>query len=183
MRKFGLCLCAVIAVLTVLGAPVLAHAPPPDTTPPLIGTPAFTPSSPSSTDTVTVLVNVTDNRSGVNNVTIVYTTDNWHTVNATVLATYSATTTTATAQIPALHAGGRVSFYIVSLDNAGNKAVNNNSGNYFSYNVAAPPVSSTTSTWIVYGALGAVLAGVAIASLKTLRRRNHSTPQTGYSNR
>lgn len=183
MRKFGLCLCAIISVLAVLSAPLLAHAAPPDTTPPVIGNPVFTPSSPSATDPVTVRANVTDNRSGVNNVTVVYTTDNWHATNTTLLATYNATTTTASAHIPALAAGGHVSFYIVSFDNAGNKAVNNNSGSYFNYNVPAPSLPTTTSTWLVYGVLGGVLAGVAVAALKMLRKRPQPSAQTHYSAR
>src|SRR5215472_8173708 len=118
MKKSSLSLCAIIAVLAVFSAPLLAHAAPPDTTPPSIGTPTISPSSPSSTSPVTVLVNVTDNRSGVNNVTIIYTTDNWQAVNTTLLASYNATTTVATAQIPALQAGGHVAYYIVAFDKA-----------------------------------------------------------------
>ena len=181
MRKFGLRLLVMMSVLTVLSAPLLAYAAPPDNTPPVIGNPVFTPSSPSATDIVTVRVNVTDNRSGVNNVTVVYTTDNWHATNKTLLATYNATTTTASAHIPALTAGGHVSFYIVAFDNAGNQAVNNNSGSYYNYTVPAPPISTTTSTWLVYGVLGAVLAGVAVAALKILRKRNQSSLQTHRS--
>ncbi len=44
----------------------------------------------------------------------------------------------ATAQIPALQYGGHVAYYVVALDNAGNKALNNNSGSYFAYDVPAP---------------------------------------------
>ena len=172
-----------IAVFGFLSAPLLAHAPPPDTTPPVIGTAVFSPSSPSATDSVTVLVNVTDNRSGVNNVTVVYTTDSWHAVNSTLLAMYNATTTTATAHIPALAAGGHVSFYIVAFDNAGNRQASNASGSYYSYDVAAPPISAITSTWIVYGVLGVVLAGVAIFALKTLRKGHQPSPQAHYAAR
>lgn len=183
MKKLGLCLCAVIAVLTVLSAPLLAHAAPPDTTPPVISNPVFTPSSPGATTPVTVQANVTDNRSGVSNVTIVYTTDNWHSVNTTLLAMYNTTTTTATAHIPALASGGHVSFYVVAFDNAGNKAVNNNSGNYYTYSVPAPPISSTTSTWLVYGILGATLGVVAIVALKILTKGKQASPQTQYPSR
>ena len=166
-----------IASIAFLSAPLLAHAPPPDNAPPVIGTAVFSPSSPSATDSVTVLVNVTDDRS-VNNVTVVYTTDNWHSVNTTLLATYNATTTTATAIIPPLFAGGHVSFYIVAFDNAGKRAASNTSGSYYSYNVASPPISATTSTWIVYGALAAVLAGVAAFAFKILRKGYQPGTQT-----
>ena len=117
MWKLRLSICLVMASLLVLGAPLMVHAPPPDTTPPSIGTPVISPSSPSASDIVTILVNVTDNRS-VQNVTIVYTTDNWQSVNTTVTASYNATTTTATGQIPALSSGGHVAYYIVALDKA-----------------------------------------------------------------
>src|SRR6266705_3114836 len=98
MRKKTLSLYLILAALSALSAPILAHAPPQDTSPPTIGTPVITPSSPSSTDPVTIQVNVTDHRSGVNNVTVVYTTDNWQTRNATLLAPYNVTTNTATTQ-------------------------------------------------------------------------------------
>ena len=159
---------------TILSIPSLANAVPPDTTPPVIGTPVFTPTSPSYTDKVTVWVNVTDNRSGVKNVTIVYTTDSWKTMNSSLTATYNATTTTAMAQIPSLANGGIVAFYIVAYDNNGNRQVNNNSGNYFTYTVTAPPSSgpnAITSSWLVYSVIAGVAAIVAVASVKILRKK------------
>src|SRR5439155_13477190 len=81
----------------------------------------------------TVYVNVTDQHSSVQNVTIIYTTDNWKMVNTTLLASYNATTTTATAQIPALASGGHVAFYVVAFNGNGIKGVNDNSGSYFGY--------------------------------------------------
>src|SRR5713226_6979779 len=135
-------------VWTNLNAPIV------DNTPPTIGTPTITPSSPGSSDTVTVKVNVTDTGSGVKNVSITYTTDNWKSVNKTLLANYNITTHYATAQIPPLQYGGHVEYYITAFDNAGNKAVNNNSGSYFSYDVSAP--------WFLNLWLYVVLALVAV---------------------
>jgi hypothetical protein len=162
----------------IFGVPLLAHAPPADTTPPSIGTPMVTPSSPAATDTVTVLVNVTDNR-GVQNVTIVYTTDNWHSVNSTIVASYNVTTTTATGRIPALATGGHVVYYIIAFDTAGNRQVNNNSGAYFGFDVEAPPISNVTSTWIAVAAVAGVGLGVAVVSLKMIRKRPQ-TPHQSY---
>ena len=170
MWKTRLSLFLILATLTILSAPILTHGLPPDTTPPSIGTPTITPHTPTSTDTVTLQVNVTDDRS-VQNVTIIYTTDLWKSVNQTVLASYNATTTTATAHIPALTSGGHVAYYIIAFDNAGNKQVNNNSGNYYGYDVAAPTFASTTSNWIVLGIVLAVVLGVAFVSLRIIKNQ------------
>src|SRR5207244_13647087 len=100
MKKIAFSMCLIMATLVILSVPLLAHAPP--NTPPTIGTPIIQPSSPTYNAPATVSVNVTDQHSSVQNVTITYTTDNWKMVNTTILASYNATTTTATAQIPAL---------------------------------------------------------------------------------
>src|SRR5213593_4281678 len=155
MWKLRLSICLVMASLLVLGAPLMVHAPPPDTTPPSIGTPVISPSSPSASDIVT----------------IVYTTDNWQSVNTTVTTSYNATTTTATGQIPALSAGGHVAYYIIALDNAGNKQVNNNSGTFYGYDVAASPLTSVTNAWLAIVAVAGIGLGVCIVSLKMLRKK------------
>jgi hypothetical protein len=170
MLKIRLSVYLVIASLLVLSAPLMVHAPPPDTTPPSIGTPIISPSSPSASDIVTIQVNVTDNHS-VQNVTIVYTTDNWQSVNTTITTSYNATTTTATGQIPALTNGGHVAYYIVALDTAGNKQVNNNSGASYAYDVAAPPITSVTNAWLAIVAVAGVGLGVCIVSLKMLKKK------------
>ncbi len=180
MRKKTLSLFFIVAALSVLSAPILVHAPPADTNPPTIGTPVITPSSPSAPDPVTIMVNVTDDRSGVNNVTIVYTTNNWQTVNVTLLASYNLTTTTASAQIPPLTTGGHVAFYIVAFDNQGNRQVNDKLGTYFGYDVTAPPFTSVTSNWIIVAMLAGVAAVVAFASLKIIRKRPQSTSRQPY---
>ncbi len=154
----------VVIVRTNLQAPIS------DNTPPTIGIPTIQPTSPSSSDQVKVSVNVTDSGSGVKNVSITYTTDNWKTTNTTVLASYNITTSKATGMIPALQNGGRVYYYVVSLDNAGNRAVNNNAGAYFSYDVPVPWYLNT----IVYGLLAAVFAVLLVALVLMTRRRKPS---------
>ncbi len=105
-----------------------------DATPPTIGTPSLSPSTPGSNDTVTVAVAVSD-PTGVASVLIVYTTDNWNLVNSTVLAPYNAAFDDYRAVIPEQPQGSHVSFYVVALNVGGNRAVNNNSGSFFSYNI------------------------------------------------
>jgi len=152
---------------TNLNAPIV------DNTPPTIGTPTIKPSSPGPSDTVTVSVNVTDD-SSVKNVSITYTTDNWKSVNKTLVATYNGTTYIATVQIPALTFGGRVEYYIIAFDSVGLKTVNNNAGSYFSYDVSSPWF---LNLWI--DILLAIAAAIAIAFVIFYTRRRHrSAKQT-----
>jgi len=162
------CLFLALAVLWALAIPAIVHAPA-DTIPPVIGTPMVQPSSPGTSDAVTVSVNVTDNRA-VKNVTIVYTTDNWSSVNKTLVASYNATSSVATAQIPAQANGGHVEFYIVAFDTSGNKSVNKNSGNYFTYNVPVPTFPAATSSWIIAGLLVGAIGVFAIVFLRTVMK-------------
>ena len=146
-----------LALAMAVGSVALAHAPP--STPPVIGTPVISPTSPTANNVVTVSVNVTSAHSTIKNVTITYTTDNWKSTNTTIVATYNATTTTAIGRIPALASGGHVEYYVVAFDNAGNSNLNNNNGSYFAYNVPAPTslTSISTLTYIL------VAAGIAAA--------------------
>ncbi len=155
------------------------NAPISDTTPPTISTPTIKPTSPGSSDIVTVSVNVTDTGSGVKNVSITYTSDNWKTVNKTLVAPYNITTHIATAQFPALLPyGGHVEYYVTAFDNAGNKAINNNSGSYFSYDVS-PPWYLGTYIWLIL-----ILAIVAIVILFAViypKRHKQSKKNTSAS--
>ena len=174
MKKIAFSLCLLMATLMTFNAPLLAHAPP--NTSPTIGTPVIQPSPPTYSAPATVYVNVTDQHSSIQNVTIIYTTDNWKMVNTTLLASYNATTTTATAQIPALAGGGHVSFYIVAFNGNGINGVNDNSGSYFGYDVTAPPaVPTTTNGWIATGIIVGSLGAFAVAALQILRKK----PGTG----
>ncbi len=152
-----------VIVWTNLQAPIS------DTTAPTIGPPIITPASPGPDDKVTVWVNVTDTGSGVKNASVTYTTDGWKT-NATVLGVYNITSYRATVQLPAQQYGGHVGYYIAAFDNAGNKAVNNNSGNYFTYDVS-PPWYTNTFILAVVGA--AIIALIAV--LLVTRKRKKST--------
>src|SRR5882762_8487007 len=77
-----------LTLALVIGSVAIAHAPPPSQ-PPVIGTPIINPTAPTSSNIVTVSVNVTSAHSTIKNVTITYTTDNWKSTNSTVLATYN----------------------------------------------------------------------------------------------
>ena len=143
------------------------QAPISDTTPPTIGTPTIQPASPGSGDKVIVSVNVTDAGSGVKNASVTFTTDNWKSSNTTLLGSYNITSHMATAQIPAQQFGGHVEYYIVAFDNAGNRALNNNSGSYFAYDVTSP---FYTSLWF-YVVLAALIALVAFLALFSRKRK------------
>jgi hypothetical protein len=167
MTKVGLSIFLLTFAMT-LGSVALVHAPPPPQ-PPVIGTPVNTPASPTSSDVVTISVNVTSTRSTIKNVTITYTTDNWKSTNTTIVATYNATTTTATGRIPAFAPGTHVEYYILAFDNSGNSNLNNNNGSYFAYSVSTPTslTSITTITYIlVAAAIAAAIAAVALMILK-----------------
>ncbi len=157
-------------VLVAVASISLVYAPPADTRPPTIGMPVIQPASPGPGDTVTVMVNVTDDRSGVKNVTIVYTTDNWQSANSSITAAYNATTGLATAQIPSPFGGAHVAYYIVAFDNDGNRAINDNNGSYFAYDSPGSPgpVSITTITYI--GVLAAVGAAIALMAYMLLKK-------------
>ena len=174
-----------LALAMAVVSVALAHAPP--STPPVIGTPVVSPTSPTSNNVVTVSVNVTSAHSTIKNVTITYTTDNWKSTNTTIVATYNATTTTATGRIPALASGGHVEYYVVAFDNAGNSNLNNNSGSYFAYNVPAPTslTSISTLTYIlvaagIAAAIGAVAFMIIKAPQSKSRRAKPSPTQDQY---
>ncbi len=138
--------------------------------PPSIGTPAIQPGSPGAGDPVTILVSVTSGL-GVGNVSVTYTTDNWNRVNITILGRYDTTSHTAVVTIPAVANGGRVAYYVVAFDSAGNKAVNDNAGAYFIFDVPTPWYLNT----LVLGSVIAVAAtGVAAVLMLTVRRRRRT---------
>jgi hypothetical protein len=171
MKKTVFSLCMIMATLMAFSVPLLAHAAP--STPPTIGTPVIQPSSPTYSVPVTVSVNVTDQHSAVQNVTIIYTTDNWKMVNKTLVGSYNATTTTATAHIPALASGGHVAYYVVAFNSNGIRGVNNNSGSYFGYDVPVPPsVPTTTNGLIVIGIIVGSIGAFAIGALHFLRKKS-----------
>src|SRR5712691_1864931 len=154
MSSFTRNVAFVLSLLLLLPAVAIVAAPPPG---PNISTPSISPSSPGPTDRVTVTTTITAGNSGVLNVTLVYTTDNWKTTNTTVVASYNSTSQQATAHIPPQYNGGHVEYYIVAFDGNSNKKVNDYGGSYFSYTITMSPASSTTNTWIVLALVAATL--------------------------
>ena len=138
-----------------------------DTTPPTIGTPTIQPATPGPSDTVTVSVTAQDPDSPVKNVSIIYSTDNWATINRTVVATYSNNTQMAVAQIPAQATGTHVQYYIIAYDPSGNRGINKNSGSYYSYAVSQ---SGQPITW-EYVAIGVGIGALLSVVLFFTRRR------------
>jgi len=104
-----------------------------DTTPPIIGTPQQTPPSDVQPgQEVIVAVSVTDLETGVKNVTLFYTNNtNWYDVSMS----FNATSGLWEGIIPGFDANTNVKYKIEAYDNAGNKAVNDNAGEYFVYTV------------------------------------------------
>jgi hypothetical protein len=174
MASFTRNLAVLASLLFLVPLIGLVAAPPPG---PNISTPSISPASPGPNDQVTVTTTVTAGNTGVQNVTLVYTTDKWIKTNTTVLASYNSTSQVATAHIPAQYNGGQVQYYLVAFDNNGNKKVNNSNGNYFSYTIVAP-ANTTTNTWIELAIVATVLgAGGTFAfwSLKPKTRTGSTT--------
>jgi hypothetical protein len=104
-----------------------------DKDPPLIGTPLRTPTGEvPPNQKVKVAVNVTDAKSGIENVTLSYTTDNG-TSWINIPMNYNTTTGYYEATIPEQPIGTLVKYEITAFDKANNKSVENNSGQYFIY--------------------------------------------------
>jgi hypothetical protein len=120
--------------------------PPPDTTPPLIGTPSQEPDKVTPDQAVRVSVSVTDMESGVKNVILSYTTNGGATWNNLTML-YNATVGLYQAVIPAFPSGTNVCYKIIAYDNADNVAINDNAGQYYRYIVSplVPPPSVSIS--------------------------------------
>lgn len=90
------------------------------------------PTSPDASEKVTVSVDVTDEQSGVRNVTISYRMNGgpWNNVSMSMV-----TGDTWEGQIPELPEGTEVQYMIIAYDNAENPAVDDNGGNYYVYAV------------------------------------------------
>lgn len=172
-------LCVILLTLAIaIGSVSMVHAPASVTT---IRPPVISPTAPTSSDIVTVATNITSSRSTIKNVTITYTIDNWKSSNVTVVATYNSTSETGKAQIPALPPSTRVEYYITAFDNVPSKTVNDNNGNYFTYNVSASTslTSITTITYLLVGiAIAAAVATVAVMILRAPQSRSKRTKST-----
>jgi parallel beta-helix repeat protein len=107
-----------------------------DMTSPVIDVPSFSPSgNVEPTQEVKVMVNVADALSGVKDVEL------WYMVNGSVwenrAMSYNPSINLYEAAIPAQPDGTLVNFKIIAYDNAGNMAVNDNSGDCYAYEVHA----------------------------------------------
>jgi hypothetical protein len=129
-----------------------------DITPPTIANPTQVPLNGSIIDNqpVRVSTNVTDDvgGSGVANVTLSYSTDNTTFTNTAMAL--NATTGLWDGTIPGKPAGNTVYYRIIAYDNAGNFAVNSNTGNW-SYIVIVPEFTSVLTILILLGMASAVL--------------------------
>jgi hypothetical protein len=92
--------------------------------------------------------------SGVANVTLSYSTDNTTFTNTAMAL--NATTGLWDGTIPGKPAGNTVYYRIIAYDNAGNFAVNSNTGNW-SYIVIVPEFTSVLTILILLGMASAVL--------------------------
>jgi len=141
--------------------------PPPDTTPPLIGTPSQEPEPDKVTPdkTVRVSVGVTDMESGVKSVILSYTTNGGVTWNNLTML-YNTTAGLYQATIPAFPSGTNICYKIIAYDNANNVAKNDNAGQYYCYTVnppAPPPLSVSISPLSA-----SVLAGQSVTFTSTV---------------
>jgi len=106
-----------------------------DEEPPIIGTPIRTPTDEVlPNQKVKVEVSVTDAKSGIENVTLSYTTDNG-TSWINIPMSHNTTTGYYEALIPEQPNGTIVKYEITAFDKANNKSVENNSGQYYDYTV------------------------------------------------
>jgi nitrous oxidase accessory protein len=116
-------------VVTVLSASL-------DITPPEIGEPMQTPSNNTiqPNEKVKISVIARDDESGINQVILLYTTDNgttWTNLNMQL----NATTSSYEVEVPEQQPGTVVKYKIIAYDNAGNSAIKDNNGYYYTYQV------------------------------------------------
>lgn len=142
---------------------------------PTISTPAIFPALPAPSDQVTVNATVSAGGTGVQNVTVVYTTDAWKLTNTTIVASYNSTSQIALAHIPPEPGATHVEYYVVAFDNNNNRALKDNSGAYYTYTVSGAPGTVGTSTWI--GLAITLIAVGAVVSVAVYSLRRKPTPQ------
>jgi hypothetical protein len=128
-----------------------------DDTPPNIGLPIQVPSSEVlEWQPVTISIEVTDDESGVQNVTFSYTIDNgsiW--VNTSMV--YNSTIGLYESTIPGQIDSTLVEYRVIAYDNADNVSVKDNLGEYYSYNVI-PENPLILISLLVIGTLSMVIA-------------------------
>jgi parallel beta-helix repeat protein len=118
----------------------------PDTTKPSIGTVHQEPEVPDKSEKVIVSVNVTDEGSGVHNVTLLYSTNEG--VTWTKVLMNKTTGNTYEGEIPGLPAGTNVEYKIIAYDKAENFAVEDKAGQHYVYLVPPVQVGVEAGDWI-----------------------------------
>ncbi len=134
-----------------------------DDSPPIIQAPTIEPSEPSDVQAVSIKVTVSDNLY-VEKVYLFFKVGNgpWKSIELK-----RAEGDTFIGAIPALPAGSEIKFYIVAYDILGNKAVNDNSGKYYTYTVKYATTSFQLSL------LGIILTLMIIAIVYAIwKKRN-----------
>ncbi len=140
-----------------------------DSQAPIIDTPQFSYHPPAG-EPIHVSVNVTDEGSGVDSVTLLYSNDSmqtWHSVHwsSSNLPAYEFI-------LPAMENGARVQFYLVSTDKVGNTTVADNAGDYYVLEVLTPQASTSAGEpsspvpFTLYVGLAGVVVLVIILILK-----------------
>lgn len=135
-----------------------------DNVPPQIGTPTQNPPADNvqPDQPVKVSVSVTDSISGVKNVTLSYTTNDWATGND-VTMTFNASSGLWEGTIPGQAADTLVKYKITAYDNAENMAENNNAGMYYVYQVI---FEFTTIAMLMILMLATLIVAIVTRKLK-----------------
>lgn len=140
---------------------------------PIIEEPIRTPSDTVMPDNnVTISVNVTDAESGVKNVTLLYNLNN-STLWTPILMKLNITSGFYEATIPKQSEGTSVKYKIIAYDKAGNFAEQNNSGNYFVYQVI--PEFMSVMSMLFFAVLSVIIVTLSrISSKQDWRIKNQS---------
>lgn len=143
-----------------------------DNRPPVVLSIAATPCTPTSVDTVDVSANVTDGElgSGVGELLLYYSVNGTRPIGVTMAE--SNVTGEYVGSISPAATSSTVSYYVVALDKAGNRAVTGT----FSYKVEASPrelsvMVSSRTMWMVPVLLAVSVLGVAAVALVVRRLR------------
>ena len=140
-----------------------------DNTPPTIGVASHRPATVMPYQNVTVSVNASDPESGLENVTLYYSTDNRTTWKESVPMHYNTSTTVFEAVIPGQPANTWVDIRIVAYDRAGNSATLDGTEPYCTYQVAPEFASSE---------LAPIVLIIAISSALILIKKHRSSKTT-----
>jgi outer membrane protein assembly factor BamB len=128
-----------------------------DSTPPTIGVPSRRPKTVMPYQNVTVSVNASDPESGIENITLYYSTDNRTTWKELVPMHYDMSTAVFEALIPGQPANTWVDYKIIAYDQAGNRATLDGTEPYCTYQVATEFASSIAPIVLIITILSAFI--------------------------